>query len=71
MWPFRCKHPAAILGIYSPKRTVIPVDEDFEKVVFHLHCRACGKKVDIACTSLVGGVDAFLSRPEYNATPPR
>uniref|UniRef100_A0A6M3M5F9 Uncharacterized protein n=1 Tax=viral metagenome TaxID=1070528 RepID=A0A6M3M5F9_9ZZZZ len=62
MWPFRCKHPAGRLGPHSPTPTVTPIDEDFEKVTFHLHCWECGKKVDVSCTSLVDGVDAFLNR---------
>lgn len=67
MWPFKCKHPVGRLGVKLPKPTITPVDEDFEEVTFHLHCWACGQQVDVSCTSLVGGADAFLSRTPTTA----
>lgn len=67
MWPFKCKHPAHRLGVFSPKPTIEPIDEDFEKVIFHLHCWGCGETLTVACANLIHGEDAFLNK---QVTPP-
>lgn len=60
MWLFKCKHPAQSLGVQREETS--NVDGEFKVTTYHLFCRNCSKPVAITYASIIGGVDAFLSR---------
>ena len=56
----KCNHPANSLVVYKDA-TVENIDEDFNKVTYHLQC-SCGEMVDIKYAKMIGGVDGFMER---------
>lgn len=61
MWPFGCKHEADWLCV-DRKPTVTKIDDDFERITYHLWCMKCERHVDISHASCIGGVPAFMKR---------
>lgn len=62
MW-FKCKHPAERLIVES-EETRRQIDADFERVEYHLQCRACMEPVTVVYARMIGGTEAFLARGE-------
>jgi hypothetical protein len=58
---FSCKHPASELAV-NKVHTAEVLDDDFEKITYHLFCLKCSAPVDITYVVCIGGVEKFLSK---------
>lgn len=63
---FKCSHPANMLRV-EKEATVENIDEDFDRVIYHLVCDKCGEKITIKHSKVIGGTDAFFERGRKKA----
>lgn len=49
---FKCKHPANMLLVEKPL-TFKKIDNDFNKITYHLRCMKCGDLIDISYIELI------------------
>ena len=68
MWPFKCNHPANRLSVLKAQ-TIANIDEDFDKVTYHLSCGSCGEHIDVSYAAMIGGAHAFIARGRKVAQP--
>jgi hypothetical protein len=61
MWPFTCNHPAHSLHIEKPQ-TSERIDADIDHITAHLHCRNCGKKIDIKAATFRDGWENYMNK---------
>ena len=61
-----CKHPADGLAVVR-EQTVSRIDDDFEKVTYHLLCQKCGEACDITHAKTIHGVEKFLNSKPPNS----
>lgn len=65
---FSCRHPFNALFV-AKEATEVQMDEDFNKVTYHLYCSKCGEALPMSHAKLIGGVAEFMARRK-SPTPP-
>jgi len=63
MWPFKCKHPFDSL-IVEREQTIGKIDDDFEEVIYYLHCWQCHQVLQLAHAKCINGTSAFFDRKD-------
>ena len=58
---FKCKHPFNRLAV-EKERTVSKIDQDFNKISYHLFCQKCSQNLTLTHAEMIGGVKEFLKR---------
>ena len=66
MWPFKCKHPAHLLGTQREHTTEPTSDPLVVEVTYHLVC-ACGVEVQIAHAHITVGIQEWLTATPLTA----
>ena len=61
-----CGHPLKMIHT-EKEQTVEPIDNDFEKVTYHLYCTVCNKPFKVEHARTRHGVDAFLNSKKSGA----